>query len=326
MTRVEQEEKTEERVSPQGKRILGIDRSTGLFMPIVSGSQVVLLSSSWRYAQVELDAISPYENPDLICQNTIISIVRSNGPVRGEFRLNGITKSCQFENQAITIIPEGDVGAWTCFDAHQTLFVSIKRDCFLELLLDMGLNDFRMPLNFSVNDDFMKSTMLQVFNEAAAGFPGGQIYGDSLVTALAAHLLTKHNLIDHTPMEIKGKLGQVTLRNVLERLKERHNTDIGLGELAEIANMSPYHFLRLFKETMGVTPRQYLIRYRLKRAKHLIASGETNLKEIARRVGFFDANHFKRHFKRIYHVSPSVFLRHMSESDLDDLDPDLPLV
>lgn len=73
--------------------------------------------------------------------------------------------------------------------------------------------------------------------------------------------------------------------------------------------MSTYHFARLFKQSIGVTPHQYVIRCRVARAKHLLLQGELNIAEVAKSVGFFDQSHLTKHFKRLVGVTPKTILQ-----------------
>lgn len=80
--------------------------------------------------------------------------------------------------------------------------------------------------------------------------------------------------------------------------------DLKLVELAAIAQISPYHFLRLFKQKMGVTPHQYILQRRIEQAKFLLQHSELSLAEIALRVRFCDQSHLTRCFKRIVGITP----------------------
>lgn len=82
---------------------------------------------------------------------------------------------------------------------------------------------------------------------------------------------------------------------------------IGLVEVAAQAALSPYHFLRLFRRALGVTPHQYLVRARLARAARLLAHEEMPVTEVALEVGFEDLSNFIRSFRRAAGVSPSAF-------------------
>ena len=75
--------------------------------------------------------------------------------------------------------------------------------------------------------------------------------------------------------------------------------------------MSPNYFARLFKQTTGITPHQYVIRCRIERAKELIQRGNLPLIEIATQVGFLDQSHLNRHFKRLVGVTPKTYYKEL---------------
>lgn len=82
---------------------------------------------------------------------------------------------------------------------------------------------------------------------------------------------------------------------------------IDLETAAHAAGLSPYHFLRLFAAVLGVTPHQYLVRARLRRAARLLAEGDCSITDIAFDVGFTDLSNFIRTFHRAAGVSPRKF-------------------
>src|SRR5205823_5103746 len=73
--------------------------------------------------------------------------------------------------------------------------------------------------------------------------------------------------------------------------------------------LSPFHFLRLFAKVLGVTPHQYLVRSRLRRAACLLADDTRSITEIALDVGFGDLSNFVRTFHRAAAMSPRSFRR-----------------
>jgi AraC family transcriptional regulator len=82
---------------------------------------------------------------------------------------------------------------------------------------------------------------------------------------------------------------------------------IDLERMAAEADLSPFHFLRLFSRSLGVTPHQYLLRARLRRAARLLAETDRAITLIALDVGFADLSNFVRTFHRIAGVSPRNF-------------------
>jgi AraC-like DNA-binding protein len=84
---------------------------------------------------------------------------------------------------------------------------------------------------------------------------------------------------------------------------------IDLEGAAGEAGLSPFHFLRLFRDVLGVTPHQYLVRARLRRAARLLAEDGRSITDIALDVGFADLSNFVRTFHRAAGVSPRRFRR-----------------
>lgn len=82
-----------------------------------------------------------------------------------------------------------------------------------------------------------------------------------------------------------------------------------LDAVAREAGLSPFHCLRSFAAVMGVTPHQYLLRCRLRRAAELLADESLAITDIAFDVGFNDLSNFVRTFRRASGVSPRAFRR-----------------
>ncbi|HKU44269.1 MAG TPA: AraC family transcriptional regulator, partial [Polyangiales bacterium] len=84
---------------------------------------------------------------------------------------------------------------------------------------------------------------------------------------------------------------------------------IALDDAAAYARQSPFHFLRSFARVIGVTPHQYLVRTRLRRAARMLAADEGSVTDVAYRVGFGDLSNFVRTFSRAAGTSPGAFRR-----------------
>lgn len=82
---------------------------------------------------------------------------------------------------------------------------------------------------------------------------------------------------------------------------------IDLEGAASEAGLSAFHFLRLFSRVLGVTPHQYLVRCRLRRAARLLADSARPITDVALDVGFNDLSNFVRTFHRAAGVSPRAF-------------------
>jgi AraC family transcriptional regulator len=104
-----------------------------------------------------------------------------------------------------------------------------------------------------------------------------------------------------------GGLSGQKLRQVMNFIADNYGGDLRLDELAQVAGMSSFHFAREFKRTTGTTPHQYLIKFRVERAKALLAEGEMPLIEVGLRSGFSHQSHFTRLFRRLTGTTPQSY-------------------
>jgi AraC-like DNA-binding protein len=92
-------------------------------------------------------------------------------------------------------------------------------------------------------------------------------------------------------------------------LDEQSASPIELADQARRAGLSPFHYLRVFAAVLGVTPHQYLVRSRLRRAARLLADDDRAVTDVALDAGFADLSNFVRSFHRAAGVSPTAFRR-----------------
>jgi AraC-like DNA-binding protein len=89
----------------------------------------------------------------------------------------------------------------------------------------------------------------------------------------------------------------------------RYAEQIRLKEIAAYVGLSEQHLIRSFRKEIGITPIEYLKRYRIKQAKTLLEEGNKNVTKVALEVGFSDSSYFARVFRREIGVSPSAYRR-----------------
>jgi AraC-like DNA-binding protein len=97
--------------------------------------------------------------------------------------------------------------------------------------------------------------------------------------------------------------------NALDLIEARCAEPLTLGALADAVHMSPYHFLRVFRAVAGVTPHQYLVRTRLRRAAVALATSDQPIAAIAFAHGFGDLSTFVTTFGRVFGAAPRDYRR-----------------
>ena len=86
--------------------------------------------------------------------------------------------------------------------------------------------------------------------------------------------------------------------HVLDYIDTHLAQDIKLADLAQLLSMSQYHFSRLFKQSLGVSPYQYLLQQRVERAKHLLPHTDRLITTIALDCGFNSHSHLSKQFRQ----------------------------
>lgn len=138
---------------------------------------------------------------------------------------------------------------------------------------------------------------------------GSKLYADAMANALAAHLAIHYSnrkIVDKLASE---GLPSSTLRQVIDYINGHLEQNLSLAELAETAQLSPYHFARLFKQSTGFSPHKYHIHCRIERAKQLLQARTVCLPAIAHGLGFSSQSHFNYHFKKLTGITPKQYLK-----------------
>lgn len=101
----------------------------------------------------------------------------------------------------------------------------------------------------------------------------------------------------------------VHLRRARDYADRSYTQPLTLEELAGVASVSKYHFLRLFKSTYGVTPMEYVSHRRIERAQDLLRATNLTITEVCMAVGFSSLGSFSSRFTALVGESPSDFQR-----------------
>jgi AraC-type DNA-binding domain-containing proteins len=94
-----------------------------------------------------------------------------------------------------------------------------------------------------------------------------------------------------------------------EYIMAYYNANIKIADICEEIHLSPYYFIRVFKEQTGQSPHEFLLSIRMSKAEELLQKGDYTIEEVARLCGFVNIAHFSNQFKRIKGVPPSVYKR-----------------
>jgi AraC family transcriptional regulator len=163
-----------------------------------------------------------------------------------------------------------------------------------------------------VTDFFGRDEALAHLSFACAEMLAARTAGNAKRVTGFAHLLAVHiaekytNIASQRP-DYRGGLPIAQLRKIEEYVRAHLAESISIDTLAALAELSPFHFSRVFKQATGMTPLQSVTRERMLRARQLIRETSCSLIEIALEVGYTSPSHFAQVFRRTAGVAPTQF-------------------
>jgi AraC family transcriptional regulator len=241
-------------------------------------------------------------------------IVHLGPPVDvGESVDGGRPREARVVRGEVAVIPAGVPTLWRWGEQpadrlHLYLDPALVEDVAAEA--GLGREGFEVLDGLCARDPLVEQVGLSLLSELETGGPAGALYAESLAHALAAHVVREHSSLggqaarrlDRSP----GRgLSRRDLRRTVEYVEENLSGDLSLAEIAAAANMSPRHFSRLFKESVGSPPHSYVVARRVERAKDLMLGTDLSIAEVALRVGFSGQSHLHFHVKRMLGATPA---------------------
>lgn len=139
---------------------------------------------------------------------------------------------------------------------------------------------------------------------AAARTGADELYAESAATFLAVHLLTHHAA---APPPRKPGRDELRTRRAVKFIRDNHHLPLSLADMAAAADLSPFHFLRVFKTATGQTPYRFLTRIRVERACRHLERGDLSVTEVAQACGFATPSRFASAFRAHIGLSPSAY-------------------
>lgn len=242
-------------------------------------------------------------------------VLHLDEPAHMELRLNGTWHRFEMRRGQFLLCPAQVPMSFRCRESGHFLCVALDPAHVRWAGWEWGEEPVRRSLQprLPFEDPFLKALIECLRAEIRHGYPGGRLYGESLVAALIAHLLRctpGGELGGSGPVRPRG-LSRPQLRRVDAYIGEHLAEAISLSTLADQAGLSPFHFVRVFKQATGRTPHRYLLERRLERARELLLCRSRALAEVAVETGFCDQSHLTLHFKRTYGLTPGEFRRRL---------------
>jgi AraC family transcriptional regulator len=191
--------------------------------------------------------------------------------------------------------------------AH-ALYVVTESALVSEVAAELGVHPDAVELvgQHGIIDPALLHIAMALRDGLRAGRANDAMYGESLSLALAVHLLRRYAAVPAGLHRLRSGLSQEKLKLAVEYIQDQLESGLSVSRIARTVHMSPFHFARLFKQSTGKSPYQYVVQARAERAKELLKSGKFSIIEIAHRLGFADQSHLTRQLKDVFGATPKM--------------------
>src|SRR5262249_35172017 len=169
---------------------------------------------------------------------------------------------------------------------------------------------FRPRLFFFDRD--LWETALKLKAQAEDSARSQSAYVEALSLALAYELMRMNDGMPAPAARLRGGLPGWQQTKLTQYIDEHLAEDISLASLAELVQLSPYHFSRAFKQSCGMPPYRYLTSRRIERAKSLLAERKLSVTEIGLDIGFSEASAFTLAFRKVTGETPTDYRRSLA--------------
>jgi AraC-like DNA-binding protein len=214
-------------------------------------------------------------------------------------------------NQKPLEVEEGSLVIINSNELHE----GISHSKFFEaLVIIFDMNSFSKEIAFCnvifqslvFTDANIKALLASIYQEEIDKSFGYKVAMRGKIYELITYLL-RHYVVESLSNKenIKRTQNLTRLNTVLRFIQNNYADSISIAELAELIHLSEYRFCHLFKDSMGMSPLNYINEVRLKTAYYLLEQKEMTITEIALAVGFQDYNNFGRLFRKYYGYAPS---------------------
>jgi AraC family transcriptional regulator len=291
------------------KAVFNIEHTHGVLQRFHADFAATSEGLGWSSAFASLQREKPFEGrfePISDC----LMVLHRGGPVDVTFRMEGRTIPRQIPKGGIFFLPadhQCDVALHADLD---TLHIYLRAELFADCRGDArGRATGLQPL-FGQADPVLAHLGEAIGEVLKDGETTSSLFVDPLVKAIANRFIALNGRAK--PAVVARRNSQLTarqLRHLRDFVEFELHRELRLNQMAGVCGLSTDYFVRLFKQTLGLPPYQYVIERRVARAKALLAEDRQSLAEIAVACGFSHQEHLSRMFRRCTGVTPGQYRR-----------------
>ena len=262
--------------------------------------------ASWSGVRLKHTRVKEGKTPEHYLDDHEIAITLDGSFTAWLLDANGTKRVGRGTPGSTSIIPAGQLCATQADEEIEYVAITLSPELFGRAAEDAGLKGrIEVAEACDARDPFIHRVGLALMREGESNQPAGRLYAESLANLLVVHLL--RNYSTGKVVDISGGLSGHRLRRAMAFIQDNLERNVGLEEIANEVDLSPFHFARAFKHSVGQTPHQYLTNARIERAKTLLSGSDLSIVDIGLATGFRSQSHFTTSFRRISSMTPASY-------------------
>jgi AraC family transcriptional regulator len=280
-------------------------------------------AANWKGLVVQVFQV-PKEIESLMVPaiSDISLLLHAGGALHTAYRsVNSPWQEVQMHQGDLSLSPNGgtvqEEMRWKNLSGLPTQFLQLRLSKGLlagaaQDVLDCDLSSLFLPARVGFQDPLLTQIGLALWRELEQPAPASNLYAQAAAQMLAVHLLrhytSKGSAVKERKQNLRGLTGR-QLKQVVDFILAHLSQDLSLEDLASLIGFSPSHFARLFRQTTGESPHQFVLHQRVERARHLLQETDASLVQIAAACGFANQSHLTAVFKDHFGLTPRAYRR-----------------
>jgi len=260
------------------------------------------------YASEQLEI--PFEQSFAAVNDQLI-VLHLDGPIRVHRRVQKGESSRLIPPGGMFMMPGGMDFSVRVSGTLQSLHLYLRRGVIEEVASDLVIGDpaqVAILPRFGDSDPLIERLMLGVRDVLHDDDPSTTVYVDYLARAIVARLIRRHSSASvRSEVPASSQKGGRQISKAIDFMEANLERSLDLPTIAQATGLSPSHFARQFRTTVGRAPHQHLIQIRIDRAKRFLSETDMGIAEIACACGFANQEHLTRLFKRSCGLTPAAY-------------------
>jgi len=206
----------------------------------------------------------------------------------------------------VAILPAGLAYSGVGWAPTRTTVMGLKPQVLAAAVRTSTARSVELRPGYGVADTFIVGAMEALVEDVREGSPMGNLYGDSIIAAIAAHLV-RHHSADPRIEDMEAMHDDTKRARIRQHIMDQLGSQLTLHDLSASLDLDLYSFSRWFKREFGVSAHRYVVQARVDRAKDLLTKSSLSLAQIAIDCGFSSQSHLTSVFKRYVGLTPAAY-------------------